>query len=93
MLTCKETSVLISARYDRRLGLAERVFMRLHLMMCRYCSSVARQIALIQRLVRLSPDTDLSLYSNACLSDKVREKTIKNVIQAVSNNTAGKAAP
>lgn len=92
MLTCKETSALISAQYDRRLGLAERVFLHLHLMMCRYCSAVARQIALIQRLVKLSPDTDLSLYSNVCLLDKVREKITKNVIQAVSNNITGKAA-
>lgn len=93
MLTCKEVSTLISAQYDRRLGMVERVFMNLHLMMCRYCRAVGHRIALIQHLVGFSPDTDLSFYSKACLPDRVREKIIKNGIQADSNNTAGKAPP
>lgn len=93
MLTCKDVSTLISAQYDRRLGMVERVFMHLHLMMCRYCRAVARRIALIQRLAGLRSDTDLSAYSNACLSDRVREKIMKNAIQADSSNAAGKAPP
>ena len=93
MLTCKEISTLISAQYDRRLGMVERVFMHLHIMMCRYCRAVAHRIALIQRLAGMRHDTDLSFYSNACLPDGVREKIIKNAIQADANSTAGKTPP
>lgn len=92
MLTCQETSELISAQYDRKLGLHERISMQLHLMMCRYCSAVARQIALIQRLVGMKTDVDLSSQSNACLPGKTREEIIAKIIHATSKNTTDNAA-
>ena len=39
MLSCKEVSQLISESMDRSLPFYQRVLMRLHLLMCKYCSS------------------------------------------------------
>lgn len=86
MLTCKETSELISARYDRTLGIGERLAMSMHVMMCRYCSAVARQIDLIQRLVGLKGEQDPSTASSACLSDAARDRISENVRKADSDS-------
>ena len=51
MLTCKETARLVSEGLDRRLGLAQRVSLRLHLMMCGACATYRRQIEAIDALV------------------------------------------
>lgn len=91
MLTCKETSGLISARYDRPLGTWERVSVSLHLLMCRYCRAVARQIAVIQKLVRL-PGSDPSLASNACLSAEVRARMSATLTKADRAKTPGATA-
>jgi hypothetical protein len=38
MLSCKDVSQLISESMDRSLPLYQRMLMRLHLAMCKYCS-------------------------------------------------------
>ena len=86
MLTCKETSELISARYDRKLSLGERMGLRLHLMMCRYCSAVARQIDMIQKLVELKPDSQFPAPSSDQLTADARERIVDAVRDANPNS-------
>ena len=38
MFSCKEVSQLLSESMDRSLPIYQRMLMRLHLMMCKYCS-------------------------------------------------------
>ena len=52
MLSCKEATHLVSQGLDRRLGLAERVWLRLHLAICDGCSAFARQARFIRKAVR-----------------------------------------
>lgn len=89
MLTCKETSELISARYDRTLSVGERIGVSLHLMLCRYCSLVARQIAEIQKLVGFKQGPDLSAHSKACLPEKARQEIIETIAKANPTNNTG----
>lgn len=89
MLTCKETSELISAQYDRHLGRWERVSMQLHLMMCRYCRVVARQIALIQKLVGAQGATDLASAGSTCLSAEARDRIRATIGKADSPKDPG----
>jgi hypothetical protein len=49
MLTCKEAARLVSQGLDRRLGLAERLALRLHLLVCDGCTNFARQVAFLRR--------------------------------------------
>ncbi|HEX6137509.1 MAG TPA: zf-HC2 domain-containing protein [Casimicrobiaceae bacterium] len=48
MVTCKEVSRLLSQGEDRRLGLFERVKLRLHLQVCAGCARFARQLAFMR---------------------------------------------
>ena len=52
MLNCKEATSLASQGLDRRLGLLERIALRLHLMVCDGCSRVARQFAFMRKAVQ-----------------------------------------
>lgn len=59
MLSCKDSSRLMSEAEDRRLGFGERVGLRLHLAICSGCRNAARQFAFLRRAMRrLSRDDD-----------------------------------
>ena len=49
MLTCKEATRLVSQGLDRRLGLTERVALRLHLLICDGCTNFSRQVAFLRK--------------------------------------------
>ncbi|MDV5825339.1 anti-sigma factor family protein [Sphingobium naphthae] len=44
MLTCHDTSFLLSQSRERPLTLPERMKLRIHLAMCRGCSNFGRQL-------------------------------------------------
>ena len=46
---CREVTELVLAGEDRRLGLVERVAVRLHLQICAACPKFARQVALMRQ--------------------------------------------
>ena len=48
MLTCKETTELMSQALDRRLGFVERCRLRLHLLACNGCRNARRQLNFIR---------------------------------------------
>jgi len=52
LLNCKEATSLASQGLDRRLGLGERILLRLHLAVCDGCSRVTRQFAFLRKAVR-----------------------------------------
>lgn len=59
MLSCKEATQLVSQGLDRRLGFAERVALRLHLLICDGCSHFTKQLAFLQKAVkRLKEQTE-----------------------------------
>jgi hypothetical protein len=59
LLTCKEATNLASQGLDRRLGLLERLSLRVHLAVCDGCSRVARQFAFMRKAVRQLGSRDL----------------------------------
>jgi ABC-type polysaccharide/polyol phosphate transport system ATPase subunit len=55
LLNCKEATRLVSQGLDRRLGLAERLALRLHLLICDGCTNFGKQAAFLRRaLARLA---------------------------------------
>lgn len=52
LLSCKEATGLVSQGLDRRLGLVERLTLRLHLLVCEGCSRVARQLPFLRRALQ-----------------------------------------
>ena len=52
MLSCKDTSVMISRSLDRKLTLHERISVKIHLMVCSACRRMVKQIELIRDISR-----------------------------------------
>lgn len=48
MRSCKEVTALISESLDRRLPLGQRLAVRLHLMMYRFCSRYRKQLLAVR---------------------------------------------
>lgn len=49
MLSCRESSRLLSDRLDRPLRLGERLALRLHLALCRACSRADKQLQFLRK--------------------------------------------
>ena len=49
MLSCKQATVLMSQSQDRKLGLKEKLNLRLHLLMCKGCRNFDRQMAFLRQ--------------------------------------------
>ncbi len=74
MLSCREASRLVSEGLDHNLPWAQRLSLRLHLMMCRGCSRFRRQIEGLDRFVRRHPDLPERIEPEATLPAEARER-------------------
>jgi hypothetical protein len=59
IISCKETTRLVSQGLDRDLGFAERVALRVHLAYCVGCRRAGRQMRFLRRAVRGLVEIDL----------------------------------
>jgi anti-sigma factor RsiW len=50
--TCKQVTALLLAREDRELPAAERLALRIHLMACRACPAMERQLLTMRNAMR-----------------------------------------
>jgi hypothetical protein len=58
MLSCKEVTRMVSQGLDRRLGLFERLRLRVHLAICDGCANFTKQVAFIRKaMARLADHT------------------------------------
>jgi len=57
LLTCKETTRLVSQGLDRELAFGERVALRVHFAICLGCRRANRQMAFLRRAVRALAQT------------------------------------
>ena len=81
MFDCREISRLVSISMDRELALRQRVGLRLHLMMCRYCARYRRQLLFLRELMRgysrrcdiQADDLHLPAESRERISEKLRK--------------------
>lgn len=59
LLTCRETTRLVSQGLDRELGFGERVALRLHLAICVGCRRAGAQMRFLRKAVREVASIDL----------------------------------
>ncbi|MDP1610957.1 MAG: zf-HC2 domain-containing protein [Sulfuritalea sp.] len=52
MLSCKQATELMSQEQDRRLSLAERIGLRLHVLICTGCGNYRRQLNVLRAACR-----------------------------------------
>lgn len=73
MLSCKQTSELVSQSLDRPLTWKQRMSVRLHLLMCAACTRFSRQLALMQTTIdKFIFDTEQNLALKLPLDAKQR---------------------
>ncbi|TRX66160.1 zf-HC2 domain-containing protein [Carboxylicivirga sp. M1479] len=81
MITCKEATYLISKREQDVLSFAERLQLKFHLMMCKYCRRFAEQVhflndAILKMKQKVEDQEDgiqLSKQSKDLLRSKIAE--------------------
>ena len=86
MLTCKNTSRLVSEGQERQLNLKERINLRIHVWMCNNCRRFEKQVATMRKIMhrewtRGTPPTNNLLPSEA--QERIRQ-TLQSHIK--SNN-------
>ncbi|WP_298860612.1 zf-HC2 domain-containing protein [uncultured Gimesia sp.] len=72
MRTCKEVSKLISESLDRKLPLRQRIALKMHLVLCRFCRRFRKDLQYIRGHIRQQTD-DVSIYEEK-LSDIARDR-------------------
>lgn len=79
MLSCKDASRLQSQAQDRRLTLAERFSLRLHLLICDNCRRFARQLQLIRKACRQVNASDRMEAGREGLGPDAKARILKEV--------------
>jgi predicted anti-sigma-YlaC factor YlaD len=60
LISCKETTRLVSQGLDRELAFGERVALRVHLAYCIGCRRARRQMAFLRRAVRRLAEAEVT---------------------------------
>jgi len=55
MFNCKEVTRMVSESLDRALPFYQRMGIRIHLMMCKFCTRYRRQLLILSEAIRLKP--------------------------------------
>lgn len=74
MFSCKDVSQKFSESLDRKLPFHHRMFIRIHMLMCKYCSRFRRQLLLLRELSRSERIGGMSEDLSAGLSQQARER-------------------
>ncbi len=74
MLTCKQASQFISQSLDRPLTLRERLALKLHLLICKYCKRFSQQ--LVSMRVALETMTKMAENDNSIEMPKESKRRI-----------------
>ena len=78
MLSCKDTTLLISESMDRTLPLGRRLAKRLHLLMCVLCARYERQLFMMREVLqRAGADEDPLGPDEITLSPEAKERIKK----------------
>lgn len=74
MRTCQETTRLVSKSMDRKLPLRQRVALRLHFFMCRFCGRYYLQIRFLQDVMGRYAEKETEDMSGERLPESCREQ-------------------
>jgi hypothetical protein len=74
MFNCKEVTTMVSESMDRRLPFFQRMGIRLHLFMCRFCSRFRRQLLLLTKISQVQGTYLAQLEPSGALSPEARSR-------------------
>lgn len=81
MLKCKEVTKLISESMDTKLPLRKEIGLRIHLMMCKFCSLYKKQLLQIKKISEdfIAKLNDDEIFSSISLSSEAKERIKKEI--------------
>ncbi len=80
MLTCKDSSKLMSQSFDRGLSLTEKIGIRFHLLICTACQRVHQQLAFIHKASKRLATEPMDIPSTQSgLSPEAQERILKEL--------------
>lgn len=79
MFNCKDVSKKVSESMDRKLPFHQRMFIRIHLMMCKYCSRFKRQLMILRKMSRMETIFPKDIQQSMVLSMEARERMKKSL--------------
>jgi hypothetical protein len=74
MFCCKDVSQKFSESLDRKLPFHERMLIRMHQLICRYCGRFRRQLLLLRELGRSDKIAEITQELSTGLSLDARER-------------------
>ena len=80
MLSCKQSSQLISQSLDRPLTMRERVALKLHLLVCKYCKRFSQQVQTLRVAIKTVVSSIES--NNNILMSSAAKKRIADMVEA-----------
>jgi hypothetical protein len=82
MLSCRDVTKLLSESMDTSLPIGKRIRVRVHLLMCKFCSRYERQLLLIRDTVRrlAASEENPAESSGETLSEESKER-IRNSLR------------
>jgi len=74
MLNCKEVADLASKSLDAKLTLRQKLGMRLHLMMCKFCCRYVKRLKFLHRTMASQEQNEILNQCEESLSTAARER-------------------
>ena len=79
MFNCKEVTRLISESLDRELPLYQRMGIRIHLLMCKFCSRYRKQLLFLRATMRLHVEHSEDMEPSIKLPPEARERIRQSI--------------
>ena len=79
MFKCKEVTRMVSESLDRKLPLYQRIGLRIHLLMCKFCSRFKKQLLFLRETIRLHVERGNDTELSTKLPPEARERIRKSI--------------
>ena len=83
MFHCKDVSQKVSLSMDTSLPYRHRMAVRMHLLMCRYCSRFHRQLIMLRKMSRHVDSDQCCTETTSKLSQEAKDR-IKAILRSLS---------
>ena len=83
MFNCKEVTRMVSESMDRKLLLYQRIGIRIHLLMCKFCTRYQRQLSFLKETIRFYAEHIENLSTPIKLPPEARERIQRSILEGV----------
>jgi hypothetical protein len=86
MHNCKEVTRMVSESMDRKLPLHQRMGIRVHLFMCKFCSRYRKQLLILREAMRLQDKYVEETIPSLTLAPEARERIKRSFIDSLNKS-------